>query len=369
MLLGEGEVKLAFVKEGEDIYLISTSGSNRWPSSLLRKGEAMVECQGASMRMAAILVSRRKDEIVEKFRAKYGEEAFARYFREPDRIIRLMPRKGNEGNTYYTWLEAEFDSVAEDYDAHIYGNVINVLLRERSLATLKLLFPEPSFILDIGCGSGTETIELLRRGHQVVAVDISGKMLEMVKAKAAREGLAEGLRTLKLRAAQIGEVMNMTGESAFHGAYSTYGALNCETSLTDIPPSLYRLLMKKGKVLLGVYNKWCMSEATASLARLRFRRALYRARNPVKEGDSRFCIDIFSYSPGEMENIFRPYFSVLGVEGVPVLLPPSNYDAYVRRFQNNFSLLKELDRHAGRIWPFRLLGDHFLMSLQKADAG
>jgi SAM-dependent methyltransferase len=44
--------------------------------------------------------------------------------------------------------------------------------------------PGPSSVLDAGCGTGRVAIELNRRGHEVVGVDVDWAMLEAARAKA-----------------------------------------------------------------------------------------------------------------------------------------------------------------------------------------
>src|ERR1700727_2600196 len=44
--------------------------------------------------------------------------------------------------------------------------------------------PEPASVLDAGCGTGRVAIELHRRGHTVVGVDVDVAMLEAARAKA-----------------------------------------------------------------------------------------------------------------------------------------------------------------------------------------
>ena len=56
---------------------------------------------------------------------------------------------------------------------------------------LKLLNPEPDWsILDIGCGPGTLALPLAARTRQVTAIDFSGNMLEILKKRAAQQGLS-----------------------------------------------------------------------------------------------------------------------------------------------------------------------------------
>jgi SAM-dependent methyltransferase len=51
-------------------------------------------------------------------------------------------------------------------------------------ALVASLAPEPASVLDAGCGTGRVAIELHRRGHMVVGVDVDDRMLEAARAKA-----------------------------------------------------------------------------------------------------------------------------------------------------------------------------------------
>ena len=48
----------------------------------------------------------------------------------------------------------------------------------------------PARILDLACGTGRHSLELARRGHSVVAVDLEEKLLAVGRAEASRAGLA-----------------------------------------------------------------------------------------------------------------------------------------------------------------------------------
>ena len=210
-------------------------------------------------------------------------------------------------DSYYLWLEEEFDSVAYNYDEHIFGNKINTLLRDRSIEFLTGYLPKKSRILEIGCGTGAETLKMIRDGHEVVAVDISSNMLDILYEKARKENLTDNLTTFKLRASMIDQLLKNFGDGYFDLTYSTFGALNCEPSIEIIPKYIFRLLKRDGYFIAGVYNKFCLSETMLNLLSLRLNRLLWRIKNPIKEGRSRFCLDVYSFSYPEFINLFNPY--------------------------------------------------------------
>ena len=364
-----GAVPLGYVRSGSTVYLIARERSAQWPVDALRAGQVRFEMAGThfSGRIRLEPDPARREEILRSFRERYGAEAFARWYERPARVlvVDLSERPGVAGpGEYERWLESEFDNLADDYDHHITGNRMNRLLRDRSLAQLRPLFRSARRLIEVGCGSGMETLPLLREGHEVVAVDVSDRMLAVVRGKARAEGLSERLTTEKMRAVELPALVARYGESSFQGAYSTYGALNCEPDLRPIPGALARLLSRDGAFLAGVYNRWCLSELLGYAFTGQLQRAGGRRQNPIRVGASRFCIDVYAYSGWEFARLFAPCFDLERVEGVPVLLPPSDLTSYAEKFSRRFSTLAMWDAWVGRRWPFAYLGDHFLMTFR-----
>ena len=62
--------------------------------------------------------------------------------------------------------------------------------------------------------------------------------------------------------------------------------------------------------------------------------------------------------------IFGQYFRALETEGVPVILPPSNFRRLLELLGRRFEMLDAADRRISGIWPLKYLGDHFLTVLQ-----
>ncbi len=369
--LSDRRVPLGFVPEGDRIYLVAGDRSSRWPTEALRAGRASVRVadRSTSGPIALLTDPDEKRRVLDLFRERYGPAAFDRWYAGAARV--LVVQLGNGGGSlgpgvrYHDWLAAEFDNVAADYDRHITGNRINRLLRDRSLAELRRAFSSSHRLLEIGCGSGMETLPLLEEGHELVCVDISSAMLEVVRAKARARGVSERLETVHLAASELPQLLSEEGPQSFDGGYSTYGALNCEADLGALVHALAELLPPDRRFVAGVYNRWCLFELAGYGATGRWSRAFGRTRRPIPVGSSRFCVDVFALSAAELARQFAPAFSPERVEGVPVILPPSDLVGYVDRLGRGFERLAELDRVVGRRWPFNRLGDHFLTTFKR----
>jgi len=77
----------------------------------------------------------------------------------------------------------EYDILATFYDSFIDPDVYEEYLKLINQYTTR------STILDIGCGTGTLSIELAKAGYDVVATDLSEDMLQVVSFRAKEENL------------------------------------------------------------------------------------------------------------------------------------------------------------------------------------
>jgi SAM-dependent methyltransferase len=355
------------------VYLVARERSTRWPTDLLRSGVADLEFEATRIRGSVELVvdPAERGRILELFRARYGVTRFARYYERPARILRVRRDGGQRlapSERYYRWLESEFDYVADDYDQQFSANRMSRWLRDRSLSTLRRMFSRPSSLIEIGCGSGVETLPMLRAGHELLVVDLSERMLEVVRRKARAEGLAERLRTVRRRASEIGSLEDAAAEVALSGGYSTFGAMNCEADLSPVAAGLTRTLPPGSPFLAGVFNRWCLFELAGYSLTLQPRRAFSRRQRPIAVGDSRFGVDFYAYSVMDVRAAFQPGFQMAGVEGLPVLLPPSDLVRFAERYSRHFELLARVDQALGARFPMSYLGDHFLLELRRGSS-
>lgn len=85
------------------------------------------------------------------------------------------------------WYEALFENYGEKYDNESFtqGTPGECDFLEKELKYNKSLK-----ILDVGCGTGRHSIEMVRRGYNMTGVDLSFSQLERAKKKAAEKGVS-----------------------------------------------------------------------------------------------------------------------------------------------------------------------------------
>jgi SAM-dependent methyltransferase len=239
------------------------------------------------------------------------------------------------------------------------GNPMNLWLRNRSLALMTKLFKPGETIIEVGCGTGTETLALAKQGIRVIATDISSRMLQVLTQKARSEDLEEMVLPIHCRPYEIQKAVMKRGYAVVDGAYSTYGAVNTEPRLLDMLTNLHDTMKQNGVLVLGIWNKFCLYEIVGYALRGRPTMSVARLRNPVPVGKSRFCVTTNSFSPESLDRVVRGLFTRLSLHGVEILLPPSNLVNYLPP-PTLLSPLKRIDVLLESSFPWNRLGDHFL---------
>lgn len=99
-------------------------------------------------------------------------------------------------------LDRNFDEIFEQFLRRIKatkkGRLREALIREDLQSTLGEALQGKLKILDAGCGLGDMSLWLAQQGHQVLATDISAKMVEHTRALAQEQGLSDRLQVQQL---------------------------------------------------------------------------------------------------------------------------------------------------------------------------
>ena len=299
-------------------------------------------------------------EILPEYAQQFGMVSLSRWFGQEVGCIALT--ESMTELSYYDRVETLFDQAARDYDRMVQDDPLNMHPRQVSSEVLSNLFPSGSHVLELGCGTGLETIPLAEAGVNVVAVDISSRMLAELDRKVHATSLGNRITTRKGTIAQLSTIVSDFGPGSFDGAFSHFGAINCEPALAGLPATLHRLIKPAGRISLGIVNRMSIAEMLLFTASLRPKRAFARFRSgPVRL--SQFGVPVFLYGAQEVRRLFWPFFAKEKTTGVSVLLPPPYLGRRLQGHPGLRSLLQSMDGSVAHRPPFRNLGDYFLMQL------
>lgn len=275
-------------------------------------------------------------------------------------------------NEHYGQVADAFDQASETYDELYEHNPIMTWMRSRSLATLQTTFAPGSHLLEIGCGTGEEALALSQLGYRVVATDVSPAMIELARTKAQNLGV-ENVTWRALPAGQLAELMRDYGHGAFDGAFSSFGALNCEPQLESVAAALFHLLRSEAHLICSVMNRWCAWEILWALLHVQPRTAFRRLkRGWVPAGlacaDGRLSVPTCFYGPRAFVRRMAPQFKLQAVRALPVFLPPPYLDHLPKQHPTLWSRLGTLEHRMGNRFPFHSLGDHFLVTMVRVGS-
>ena len=165
-------------------------------------------------------------------------------------------------------------------------------MRETVWRTLTEACAPGARLLDLGCGTGIDAIELARRGYAVLATDWSPQMVERTRARAAEAGLSDRVTTAHMGLQELDRLRNADpstpfdsaqgnssraaggkGGEQFDGIYSNFGPLNCAPNLEAVARSCAALLRPGGKLVFSVIGRICPWEFGYYMLRGRLARA------------------------------------------------------------------------------------------------
>jgi ubiquinone/menaquinone biosynthesis C-methylase UbiE len=219
---------------------------------------------------------------------------------------------------YYGFVQKAFDSASEAYDQEEDQNFIRRIMRIYSLEHLRRTFCPGQRILEIGCGTGTEAIQLAKSGIEVVATDISPKMIAYARRRVRGESLTDRINLEQVAAHDIGMLDEEYGSAFFDGAYSSFGALNCEPHLDQFVSSLAGLLKPRSSFVCSVMNKFCLFDCALNSLLFKRNNRLTNVCAPIARGE----VWTSFYSVREFTEKFLAFFSVSQIRALLTLLPP-----------------------------------------------
>ena len=247
-------------------------------------------------------------------------------------------------------MSAAFDTLASEYDRLWTRTSVGQLQREAVWRRIGHLFRPGERALDLGCGTGEDAVRLVRAGLRVRAIDASGEMVRIARARGvdAQQMAIEDCALLNDR---------------FDAVLSNFGPLNCVEDLAATRPTLSRLIRPGGYLAICVMGPFCMWEIAWELLRRGRPRVAFRRLR--KGAVSSLGIRVFYPSKNRLQAALAPDFSLVSWSGIGLAVPPSYVtglpDGVLRAFDS-------VDRRAAH-WPvLRALADHRLFVFVRSSS-
>jgi len=256
----------------------------------------------------------------------------------------------------FSWQSVVFD---DQYS----GDAIIGYKRERVRNHVLRYLPENSHILELNSGTGEDAIFFAGKEHYVHATDISQGMQEQLMWKVKGLNLNSRITNERCSYTALDQLRN---KGLYDLVFSNFAGLNCTDEFDKVLKSLPALLKPNGMVTLVILPKFCLWE-TLLLFKGKFKTAFRRffsanGRTAHVEGHYFKC---WYYNPSYITKRLADQFNVLSIEGLCTIVPPSYMEGFAEKHPSTFTLLKKWEDRLKSRWPWKNIGDYYIISLRK----
>ena len=263
-------------------------------------------------------------------------------------------------------MSSAFDQVANNYDVYFTQSQIGLAQREIVNKYLIKNLPENKTlnILELNCGTGEDAISFAKKGHTVLATDISINMLNIAKQKVQLEKLNNNI---KFKQVDIVQIENENFGHKFDLIFSNFGGLNCvdRSEMEKFSLSIRKHLNNSGRLIFIIMSDSCSWEKLYFLIKMKFKESRRRKiKSGIQVNLNGSSVKTYYYSPKEVEKIFSHSFNILSQKPIGFFIPPSYLEKFFRHKSKTFNFLKNLESIFSNFSFLSSYSDHFLVDFQ-----
>jgi ubiquinone/menaquinone biosynthesis C-methylase UbiE len=260
-----------------------------------------------------------------------------------------------------------FDRLAPSYDSLVSGDLFRHQ-RAQTHAAFSRWMRSGFRVLEIGCGTGLDTVFLAGLGTRVVACDPSEEMLARTRRRLDAAGAGDRAALLSCGLQELPQFLDALDRSeGFDAIVSNFGALNCVPSLAALGVLGRRHLRPGGSVVIGLIGRSCLWETFYFTMRGERAKAARRRVASVSLTVAGVDVPTFFHRQRDVTATLGHGFSFVSAIGIGVLVPPPYLEP---RWQQLPRPIRQLVVGADRLtagWPLlNQLGDHTLMCWEKS---
>jgi SAM-dependent methyltransferase len=258
-----------------------------------------------------------------------------------------------------------FDPLAPAYDAAFTQSKIGRYLRDQIHVRLDLHFHTGDHVLELGCGTGEDTLYLATHGVSVTATDVSEGMLDIARKKANNPLITFANLDLRRLSTRTQRAVSLQGD--FDGVFSNFGPLNCLDDWKPLAAWLSEHTKSDAIVGLGIMSPFCIWEPLWHGLHGDFKTATRRWRKTTTFHPEGAAEPIIVRYPTirRITRDFAPYFQRMHVQGVGLFLPPSDAFGVIEKRPRLMNLLMNLEGRFTR-YPFLApFADHYWIEFRR----
>jgi ubiquinone/menaquinone biosynthesis C-methylase UbiE len=253
-----------------------------------------------------------------------------------------------------------FSRTADKYDAFANDHPHLTRLRSKVYSHVERFIPGGSRLLELNAGTGTDAVQLARRGYFVHATDIAPGMLDRLGHKVQNLNLQDRVTWEERSFLSLDDVPG----APFDAVFSDLGGLNCVPDLSSVIRQLPKVLRAGGVVTWVLMPRICLwewLEVFRGNFRLAFRRLTQGGVRANLEG---LQFNVYYFSPRQVIDWFGDNYDLIALAGLSVITPTAESKNLAKRFPRLYSLLSWLDEKLSPHWPWYGWGDFYILTMR-----
>lgn len=256
-----------------------------------------------------------------------------------------------------------FSNQAPLFDSIYENDLIVQYKRERVRAQVNSFLKPQSAILELNAGTGEDAVYFAKAGHTIHATDISEAMQNELQQKIKFNGVEKNVTT---EICSFNQLENIKDTGPYDMVFSNFAGLNCTSDLQKVLQDCSALIKPNGYLTVVIMPSFCLWEFLL-LFKGNFKTAFRRfagkqGAEAHVEGKYFRC---WYYNPSFIKQTLQKDFKVIVQEGLCVIVPPSYFKNFATKNKKLFAFLKKAEHKLKSLWPFRAMGDYYILTLQK----
>ena len=248
----------------------------------------------------------------------------------------------------------------------LYSRDAIVQYKRESVRSHVTRFMEPnSKILELNSGTGEDAVWFAQRGHFVHATDLSQGMQDELRTKIQALGLGGQVSQELCSFTALDALAN---KGPYDMIFSNFAGLNCTADIKKVLQSFFPLLRPGGLVTLVILPSCCFWELMLAF-KGKWKTALRRL---VSHGGASARVEgryftCWYYNPSKVRKFLGKRYKQILLEGLCTIVPPSYIIGFGENHPRLFKALVKWEKRLKGTWPWRSIGDYYIISFKKMD--
>jgi SAM-dependent methyltransferase len=252
-----------------------------------------------------------------------------------------------------------FDAIASRYDELVSSDPRHAWVREAFQSLVAETVAPGGWLLDFGCGTGTDALWYAERGYRVIAYDNSAAMIAQLRAKCSAQ-IARG--EIIPYHAEYGEFLKQELRPRPVAIVSNFAALSVISDLSRLFAAWAEQVAPPGHIIVNVLNPFFWEEIFRPSWWSDYLRSFGKGMI-VRRHENR--PKVYEYFPATLAGAAWPYFAKMSHAGVGALVGG-------RKTHQSWSapktLAERLERRYWKTCPVRTIGQFMFIVFSRKSA-